>query len=228
MNAILFTDWDGTVTLQDSNDLLTDNLGMGLTERMKLNDLIKNNKVTFRSAFYDMLESVNDNNYSFQYCIDFLLKNVQIDPDFENTLIWCTEENIPVVIVSSGMDKIINELLLKLIPNKLLHSNIHIYANHVNINEDNNTWHIKYRDDSSFGHDKNQSILSFKNSYSLENPKLYYCGDGVSDISASRSCDYLFAKSGHDLVDICKRDGINHIEFKTFNDILATLKSHKM
>jgi 2-hydroxy-3-keto-5-methylthiopentenyl-1-phosphate phosphatase len=34
-------------------------------------------------------------------------------------------------------------------------------------------------------------------------PILIYCGDGVSDISAARETDLLFAKKGKDLVTHC-------------------------
>lgn len=223
--AILFTDWDGTVTLQDSNDMLTDNLGMGHNSRMKLNDKIIDNSLTFRDAFKDMLDSVASNGYTLQYCIDYLIKHVKLDPGFQETVKWCSNNNIPVIVVSSGIDKIIESLLFSLIDSNL-HKYIKIYSNHVESPNNEGSWNIVYRDNSIFGHDKNESILSVVKDYYGDNEKgyLFYCGDGVSDVSAARSCDLLFAKSGHDLVNICKRDGINYVEFSTFHDILNEMK----
>lgn len=223
--AILFTDWDGTVTLQDSNDMLTDDLGMGHPARMKLNDKIIDGSLTFREAFFQMLDSVASNGYTLERCIDYLLGKVQLDPGFEKTVQWCGSKGIPVIVVSSGMDKVIDALLSKIIDPKL-HSFIQVYANHVNVGD---SWEILYRDDSGFGHDKHQSIETVVEQYfgGFENEnrgKLFYSGDGVSDVSAARSCDLLFAKSGHDLVNICIRDKINYIEFNTFDDILDEIK----
>ncbi|KAG0679943.1 hypothetical protein C6P40_004984 [Pichia californica] len=224
--AIVFTDWDGTVTLQDSNDMLTDDLGMGHKNRMLLNDKIINNELTFRNAFKEMLDSVSKNGYNLQYCIDYLIKNVKLDPGFENTVKFCSINNIPLIVVSSGIDIIIESLLFNLL-DPSLHKFIQIYSNHVKSPNEFDSWNIVYRDNSDFGHDKNQSILHAVNKYygsSTERGTLFYCGDGVSDVSAARSCDLLFAKSGHDLVDICIRDKINYLEFNSFHDILSEIK----
>lgn len=216
---LLFTDWDGTVTLQDSNDLLTDDLGMGQPARRLLNDAIFNGTLTFRDGFAQMLDSVANNNVSIQQCIDYLLPRVRLDPGFKETVEWCASKNIPVVVVSSGMDIVIEALLHNLLPESLW-SAVHIYANHVDTEA--NPWTIKYRDDTSFGHDKNQSII--KATELLNGTRTFYCGDGVSDISASKSCHVLFAKKGMDLHKVCVRDGLDHIEFDSFKNILDVLK----
>lgn len=225
--AILFTDWDGTVTLQDSNDMLTDNLGMGYDARMVLDAGIRDGSLTFRDAFEQMLSSVSDKGYPLDKCIEYLLQNVKLDPGFKETVQWCHSMNIPVIVVSSGMDVVIKALLENLITEPELRSFIEIHANHVDVDESTNTWKIKYKDNSSFGHDKNQTILNVTVHPKYSNfaeGKRFYCGDGVSDISASRSCDLLFAKKGCALVDICKKDGINYVEFESFKDILANIK----
>lgn len=226
--AILFTDWDGTVTLQDSNDMLTDNLGMGYDARMVLDAGIRDGSLTFREAFEKMLSSVSDKGYPLDKCIDYLLQNVKLDPGFKETVQWCHSMNIPVIVVSSGMDVVIKSLLENLITEPELRSFIKIYANHVDVDESTGKWKIRYRDDSGFGHDKNQTILNvtadpLHSSYA--EGKRFYCGDGVSDISASRSCDLLFAKKGCALVEICKKDGINYDEFESFKTILDHIKN---
>ncbi|AWU74627.1 uncharacterized protein C5L36_0A12050 [Pichia kudriavzevii] len=221
--AILFTDWDGTVTLQDSNDMLTDNLGMGHPARMVLNDKLIEGTLNFRDAFYDMLASVSDNGHSLDKCIGYLLEHVQLDPGFKETVVWCHENDIPVVVVSSGMDRVIRALLKNLIEDEKLQNSIQIYSN--SVETDGDEWRIIYKDHSSFGHDKHQSIEhATAKAGDVPSGKRFYCGDGVSDVSAARSCDLLFAKSGKDLVNICRRDNINYIEFNSFQDILAHIK----
>lgn len=224
--AIVFTDWDGTVTLQDSNDLLTDNLGMGHPQRMALNDRILDGSLSFRDAFALMLGSVAANGHSLPHCIEYLLQNVKLDPGFSDTIEWCVANDIPLIVVSSGMDVIIETLLKKLLRPQL-HPFIQVYSNYVESPNSAGSWNIVYRDDSSFGHDKNQSIQHAAALYYPDpatRGTLFYCGDGVSDVSAARSCDLLFAKQGHDLVDICKRDGINYLEFASFHDIFTQIQ----
>lgn len=46
-----------------------------------------------------------------------------------------------------------------------------------------------------------------------------FCGDGISDISAARHADILFARKGRDLETYCKRENIPFISFDTFAEI---------
>lgn len=46
-----------------------------------------------------------------------------------------------------------------------------------------------------------------------------FCGDGVSDISAARHADVLFARKGRDLEIYCQRENIPFIPFDTFEEI---------
>jgi len=59
---------------------------------------------------------------------------------------------------------------------------------------------------------------------SNERPTLLYAGDGVSDLSAARETDLLFAKAGHHLITYCERKGI---PFTTFEDWSSILKETK-
>jgi 2-hydroxy-3-keto-5-methylthiopentenyl-1-phosphate phosphatase len=51
--------------------------------------------------------------------------------------------------------------------------------------------------DSHFGHDKSREIRPYANLPDAERPTLFYAGDGVSDLSAAKETDLLFAKKGH-------------------------------
>lgn len=48
---------------------------------------------------------------------------------------------------------------------------------------------------------------------------MLYAGDGVSDLSAARESDLLFAKEGQDLVTYCEREGIPFTTFSDWTDI---------
>ncbi|CDK24633.1 unnamed protein product [Kuraishia capsulata CBS 1993] len=218
--AILFTDWDGTVTLQDSNDNLTDKLGMGYEKRKVLNDKILDETLSFRDGFTEMLESIH---VPFDKCIEHLLKEIELDPGFKKTYEWCNSQGIPVVVVSSGMKPIIQALLTKLVGVEAV-ENIEIISNSVQVNDDK-SWKIVYKDDSSFGHDKSRSIREYLARLPEgSKPDLFYCGDGVSDLSAARETHLLFAKRGRDLVTYCRREGIPFTQFDSFADILDKIQ----
>lgn len=223
--AIVFTDWDGTVTLQDSNDYLTETLGFGRPRRLEINDEILNETKSFKDGFSEMLSSIPT---PFPECIDYLLKNIQLDPGFKEFYTWCESKGIPVIVVSSGMTPIIHALLKDLVGPEAV-KNIEIISNGVDINEETGKWKIVYKDpDTGFGHDKSKSIREYLKShgYTAENmPPLFYCGDGVSDLSAAKETNLLFAKHGKDLITYCRREGIPYTEFNDFADIFSKVKS---
>ena len=104
--------------------------------------------------------------------------------------------------------------------------NIAIESNEVEIDADGQ-WRIVYKDESGFGHDKSRTITAYKKKFESEgdHPTYFYCGDGVSDLSAAKECDLLFAKRGKDLVTFCKRENVPFHEFDTYEDILASMKA---
>lgn len=95
-----------------------------------------------------MLDSVKT---PFNECIEQLLKAVKLDPHFLEFYEWAKANNIPIVVLSSGMIPVIRALLENLLgqsPDEYLY----IVANDVqsrggkDINSENG-WEIKFHDD---------------------------------------------------------------------------------
>ncbi|GIC85965.1 uncharacterized protein Aud_002324 [Aspergillus udagawae] len=224
---IFFTDFDGTITLQDCNDYLVDNHGFGLDKREVLElELLKGN-ITFRESFQTMLDSVR---IPFNECLHVLEENIQYDPHFVTFYQWAREHNVPIVVLSSGMAPIINALLERLLGSKP--DNIFVVANDIeprngkDVNM-NGGWQISFHDNSSFGHDKSLAIKPYAALSGKSRPILLYAGDGVSDLSAASETDILFAKSGmaaQGLVRYCEQRGIPFVPFNDWASILATVQ----
>jgi 2-hydroxy-3-keto-5-methylthiopentenyl-1-phosphate phosphatase len=51
-----------------------------------------------------------------------------------------------------------------------------------------------------------------------------FCGDGVSDISAARHADVLFARKDRDLETYCVREKIPFVPFDTFKEVEDVVK----
>ena len=225
VEAVIFTDFDGTVTWDDSNDFFTDHFGFGKEKRLEAFDGILDGSKTFRHAFWEMLESVHK---PLPECIEILEQHIELDPGFKETFEWAEQNNVPIIVVSSGMRPIIKQLLGKLVGKEAVEK-IQIISNEVEIAE-NQDWKIIYKDDSSFGHDKSKSLEQQKQKFESQlkpgqqRPTYFYCGDGVSDLSAAKECDLLFAKKGKDLVRYCRKENVPYHEFETFKDILASMK----
>ncbi|KAG6907613.1 hypothetical protein DXG01_008190 [Tephrocybe rancida] len=164
--------------------------------------------------------------HTFEECKEVLRQNIKLDPGFKKFYAWCKEQDIPVIIVSSGMAPLIRAVLSNLIGEESANE-IEIIANDVTIHPDDK-WEIKYRHPSSgFGHDKSQAILPYRD---LANPPtLFFFGDGVSDISAAKHADLLFVKvkgdGENDLSSYCTREGIKHVLFEDFSTALPVVQS---
>ncbi|KAK4134585.1 hypothetical protein BT67DRAFT_379623 [Trichocladium antarcticum] len=222
---IFFTDFDGTITQQDSNDFMTDNLGFGADRRKKGNEDVLYERRDFRDAFRDMLDSVPT---PLDQCIDILRKNITLDRGFKAFYEWCRENNVPIVVLSGGMVPVIHALFAHLLGHEAADT-LQIVSNDVaprdgkSINEERG-WQIVFHDESGFGHDKSLEIRPYARLPAEERPVLFYAGDGVSDLSAAKETDLLFAKAGRDLVTYCEKEHVPFTTFHDFSEIHDTVK----
>lgn len=224
--AVIFTDFDGTVTWQDSNDYLTDTLGFGKEERLRIFEGVLNGTTSFREGFTRMINSITS---PLLESVKILEEKIQLDPGFKETFEWAQANNVPIIVVSSGMHPIIKHLLTNLLGAEHI-DKIDIVSNDVELDE-NNKMTVVYRDETPFGHDKSKTIGLYKENFEKDladgqvRPTYFYCGDGISDLSAAKECDLLFAKRGKDLITYCKKQNVPYHEFDTFKDILESMKN---
>jgi 2-hydroxy-3-keto-5-methylthiopentenyl-1-phosphate phosphatase len=86
----------------------------------------------------------------YNECIEILKKEMTLDPHFMEFYHWAQENNVPIVVLSSGMKPIIEALFEKFLGQRP--DNLTIIANDVesrdgkDINSEGG-WQIKYRDD---------------------------------------------------------------------------------
>ncbi|KAK7956285.1 2-3-diketo-5-methylthio-1-phosphopentane phosphatase [Apiospora aurea] len=223
--AIFFTDFDGTITLQDTNDYMTDNLGFGYPKRRSNMDDVLDGKRTFADAFKEMLDSVKT---PFDECLRVLKDNIKLDPAFKDFFDWCRANNVPVVVLSGGMKPVIRTLLAHLVGDEavkhmqIVSSDVAPSPGHSDINEEGG-WTIAYHDESEHGHDKSLEIRPY--AALKERPVMFYAGDGVSDLSAAKETDLLFARAGRDLVIYCEREKVPFTVFHSFSDIHKIVQS---
>ena len=205
---------------------MTDTIGYGQERRRRMNLECLEDKISFRDSFRDMMDSVTK---PYKECIQYLVDNIRLDPGFKAFFEWSLENNIPVVVLSSGMEPIIRALLEKLVGPSA--SKMQVLGNYVGAREgksinDEGGWQILFRHpDSGFGHDKSIELRKYSSLPEGIRPTMFYAGDGVSDLSAARETDLLFAKKGHDLISYCAREDVPFTVFADWSDILAKCKS---
>jgi 2,3-diketo-5-methylthio-1-phosphopentane phosphatase len=145
---MFFTDFDGTITQQDSNDFMIENFGVGPVVRKEMFQDILFGRRTFRDAFKEMLDGIS---LPLDKCIEALLQNITLDEGFKEFYTWAREHNVPVVVLSGGMEPIIRALLAHLIGEEEVKT-LPILSNNVaprpgkSLQEEGG-WEITYRDD---------------------------------------------------------------------------------
>lgn len=144
---IFFTDFDGTITQQDSNDFLIEKFGIGPERRKELFDDVLHGRRNFSDAFKEMLDGIS---LPFDQCIQSLLENITLDEGFKEFYTWTRDHDIPVVVLSGGMEPIIRALLGHLLGDDEVKT-LPILSNDVSprrgkgIN-DQGGWEIRFRD----------------------------------------------------------------------------------
>ena len=141
---------------------------------------------------------------SFPTCLQLLLQHIRLDPHFAAFHAWARAHGVPVVVLSSGLAPVVRALLAKTLGAEAAAS-VAVVCNDVvdrppKTREQPGGWDVRFRDESDFGYDKSRTIRPYRRHFEEgrgeKRPVLLYAGDGVSDLSAARETDLLFAKRG--------------------------------
>jgi 2,3-diketo-5-methylthio-1-phosphopentane phosphatase len=211
MNLAVFCDFDGTISLRDVGYSVFHHFSNGKNEEL-LPDWFSG-KMTTRDCLIAEAEMVNA---SSEELYDFVDK-IDIDPTFPGFVDLCDSNQVPLSILSDGLDFYIKHLLGK---NKLSHLK---FVTNKAILEDNKI-RIEFPHDNveckSCGICKGEVIQNFRKNQNGEY-KIIFIGDGYSDACAAKEADILFAKK--DLVDYCNKNNIDYLSYDNFCDVQSHL-----
>ncbi|KAL4810244.1 HAD-like domain-containing protein [Aspergillus unguis] len=216
---VCFSDFDGTIFMQDTGHVLFDNLGCGEERRQKLDEQIKTGERSFREVSEEMWGSLR---VPFEDGFQIMKKELEIDPGFHDFHLFCLEKGIDFNVISAGLKPILKRVLASYLGEEEA-STIDIVANDAAIKPDGSEpWKPIWRDDTQMGHDKALSVKERRKSVSVvegEVPLIIFIGDGVSDLPAAREADVLFARKGLRLESYCIENKIPYIGFDSFSDV---------
>jgi HAD superfamily phosphoserine phosphatase-like hydrolase len=202
----VFTDFDGTISEPDTIDLLGK-----LFDRPAERAVMKEKFLAGLMRPKEWLcWEIGLVNVPLKEALGLLRERVAIDPAFPLFAKWCRSHDIPLTILSNGLEEIIRSLLG---PYDL--GSFEIEANRLRAGCV--PWKVIFRDDSPWGHDKSAYLKeSRRNGYAP-----VYAGDGISDREAADCAEIIFAKG--QLVEYCESVGLDHYRFTSFGDIQPVL-----
>lgn len=217
----VFSDFDGTIFLQDTGHVLFDNFGCGKEQREKLDESIGVTK-SFRAASEELWGSLH---VTMPEAIAKLKETLVIDPDFYTFFSYLEEHNVPFTVISAGMKPLLRSALDAFL-GKERSSKIEIISNNGTVSEDGK-WSIQWRHDSPLGHDKALSVKEWRATHAEEGrppSKIVFIGDGVSDLAAASQADILFARRGLKLEYFCIEHMIPYIPYDRFKDVIHDVR----
>ncbi|KAJ9637787.1 hypothetical protein H2199_007281 [Coniosporium tulheliwenetii] len=202
---ICFSDFDGTIFMQDTGHILFNNFGCGNERRAVLDAQIHSGERSFREVSEEMWGSLD---VPFESGFEVMKTALDIDPDFQTFHRFCINNSIPFNVISAGLKPVLRRVL------------DHFLGEAESAHIDIPVW----RHENELGHDKALSINEYKDTAKLESddgtiPMIVFIGDGVSDLPAAREADVLFARKGLRLEEYCLENKLAYIPFNTFSDI---------
>ncbi|KAE8148617.1 HAD-like domain-containing protein [Aspergillus avenaceus] len=217
---VCFSDFDGTIFMQDTGHVLFDNLGCGEARREMLDKQIKSGERSFREVSEEMWGSLQ---VPFDDGFEVMKDQLEIDPGFKEFHQFCLDKGIIFNVISAGLKPILRKVLDTFLGQDES-SHIDIVANDVQIKPDGSEWKPIWRHETELGHDKALSVKEGRAhaaelSDGGEIPLIIFIGDGVSDLAAAREADVLFARKGLRLEEYCLEHKIPFIGFDTFADV---------
>lgn len=205
----IFSDFDGTITDNDTLVFLTTHLGGGLELVRQMGPRLRNHEISLRECIATEMASIRQ---PFSAAEKLLRARVQLDPQFIPFADWCRAQKLPLTILSAGFHQTI-ELFLP----QAEFPHLTIVANDVEPNVERG-WQCHFRDATPEGHDKAAALRQAR----AQGQYTIFIGDGYSDRSAAEAADEVFAK--HTLATYCHERGIAFHPYQTFAEVWAQLR----
>lgn len=210
MKSIFLCDFDGTISLKDVTDELLMHFGkegvVELEEAWEQGEIGSKECMAGQVALLDMSQAE----------LDECLANIAIDPAFKEFVACMQAKNIPIQIVSDGLDYAIAKILAyNDIPE------IPILANRL-VNTGERSWALEFPYTADLckkksGNCKCQQSDALSQIYD----QILYVGDGSSDYCVSHEVSLVYAKDK--LIQYCEAEGILHQPIHGFSDIIESL-----
>ncbi|MFQ5683297.1 MAG: HAD-IB family phosphatase [Candidatus Binatia bacterium] len=213
--VIVLVDFDGTITLRDTNESILERFTDGKTWKVIEEDWVQgiiSSKEHFRRHFDLIRTDLNS-------LVSYVYNESAIDPAFPNFVRYCRESKIDLMIVSDGFNVFIEAVLsrealtsLPFICNKLERSN--------------GSWHFAFQQDNYVGDNRDWKQI-IVDQYRGLGYRTVCIGDGLSDRAAMMASDVAFVKKGTGLDVWFEQHGVACTRFDSFEDLLVMVQKNQ-
>lgn len=204
-DLIFLVDFDRTITMNDSTDELMNQFNPQMVEDYQKK--FRRKEIRVRDYIKGLLESLKLTKEEYKEAVT---KNLIIDSSFKEFL----KLGYEMRVVSAGTyENILPNFEKEGVQIPLEH----IYSNKLDFTKEGLKLSFPYdKDDCDEGISKKAIVETYKERYK----KVYFIGDGYSDIDAASKADFVFAKKGRYLEKFCNDNSIEFLSYETFADII--------
>jgi 2-hydroxy-3-keto-5-methylthiopentenyl-1-phosphate phosphatase len=211
---VIYCDFDGTITESDNIIAIMKKFAPANWEEIK--DQILSQKISISEGVGKLFSELPSNQRD--EITKFAIENAKIREGFSEFVEFARTENIPLYIVSGGIDFFVYPILEKFGPFE------GIYCNNSDFSGENIKILWPYTCDSSCQNECGcckPSIIRKINKD--EECFTIVIGDSVTDLEAAKQADYVLARDL--LEEKCSEWGLNYNGFTTFHDCIDEIKS---
>lgn len=222
MQKIVFCDFDGTISKEDTTDLILECFSTRNNWRI-VEEKWQNGLIGSRDCLIEQFKDV----HASQSDIESAVKKLHIENGFLEFVQFCKAKGLQLYIVSDGINFVIRKFL-----------QIHnigdiddIYANDVQylpggavqFNCMTDTAVYKCEHNPTCANCKPAIVNEVLRSRNISHKDAIYIGDGLSDLLAAIECGTIFARAK--LHSVLQERAVKSNRFTTFFDIISSLSS---
>ena len=223
---MIISDFDGTITIEDTNTAIWSYFDHVKSEEIK-NKYRKNpNEKGMRWLLHEEYKNLNITRREFE---KYIKNNIEIEPTFIEFLKYIKINNYKFAIISGGFIDYIDILLDKynIIKEFPIHANKLIFPEDIEAKNNYITAEFKYSKNESRSKygvtstPKGRIIKKYRESFS----PIFYLGDSKTDRHAIKYTDFILAKKDTFFEEYCKNNNYDYFSFKNFDDARLYIQS---
>jgi 2,3-diketo-5-methylthio-1-phosphopentane phosphatase len=204
----ILCDFDGTITEQDVLGVIFSRFAP--PEWLAIEAEIDSGAISMKDGITRQTASMHVSQTDF----DAVLDEQRLDPGFKDFLAEVDRLGLPFTVASSGYDYSIQRIFANHGINYL-----DVAAGHIEFGADDTIAYTTPNANADCAVDNATCKCSVMGR--LRNRKTVFIGDGTSDQCPAEAADFVFAKGS--LIDYCRANGIAHVPFRTFAELVPLL-----
>lgn len=196
----VFVDFDGTVSLEDTTDVILERFADPAWRQVEASWLA--GEIGSRECLARQVDLVRASPED----LETIVEDVPLDPHFPELVALCHSHRVPITVISDGLDRVITKMLAR------AGVSVPVLANHLEW-RGNNRWRLTFpyangACRAQAGHCKCTALTKEPRTLRI------LIGDGRSDFCAAETADLVVAKGA--LAEHCQSTGLSYIVFGNF------------